>query len=1019
MEQHREIDCSPIRHKHCPSASYGISGIEKIVIKGNKMKTLHFFKIYLALFVICGLSHPFSYAEYLTSNQADFSSLSFDQLRERIQAEIKFAQEFIKLYPDQKKTWQQLIGDAEAAVSEIWDNSSFVDFQETVRKSEEILSPIGKVAKSYTIHCVGHAHIDMNWMWSWPETVAVTHDTFTTVLKLMEEFPDFCFTQSQASVYALIKKYDPDLFAQIKKRVDEGRWEVAAVHWVEGDKNLASGESLARHLLYTRQFVQENFGLAPEEIPLDWEPDTFGHALTIPAIVSRGGVKYYYMCRGGEFEKPPIFWWRAPDGSRVLVNLETTWYISTIGPHNALELLDFVAETKLQDWMKVYGVGDHGGGPTRADILKCLEMDAWPIFPNFEMCTARDYFARLELQTDKFPVLEKELNFEFPGCYSSQSQIKKFNRLGENQAVEAETSASLAHLICGRDYPNQQLKEAWINILFGHFHDILPGSGVRATRQYQSGLFQESAAALSMIKSSSLKDIAGKIDTSFSSAKSDKASFEEGQPRSLGAGAGRGTGDGYLSSAVHQKRGALPFVVFNPSAWPRSEAVQVAIWDTETQEDSAQENDDKKFIVRSSKGETFLAQKIESGRYWGHQYVDLVIPVSVGPLGYNSYCIEEDLSSSDTEARSDDFQVTCDEKELSFENEYLSVRFDRLTGGVVQLIAKRTDLDLADPDDPMGILEYVLERPGGMSAWVIHDPKKMLCPLELDSLEVIQSDRYLASLKADARLNQSEISITYTLKAGVPWLEIEVEAFWLEQGSAETGIPCLRMRFPTALSGAKARYEIPFGSIERELNQGEEVPGLRWAEVSGNIRNSTQKAGLVLLNDCKYGHSLDGSTLGLTLIRSSYSPDPLPEAGALSMRMAIVPHSGQLASSDMVRLGASFNHPLQIIYTDTHKGDLPSVTDFLMSCEQDNVVISSMKKEERNDGIILRLFETEGKKGKVSVISNDSLLGKITSVEEVDLLERPLRNSTARLTGKGIEVEVPAYGIVSVKLNFK
>jgi alpha-mannosidase len=983
------------------------------------MNSRNIFKMCLALAVIFGILVPLSSARHSTSRSGDLSSLRFDQLRERIQSEVEFAREFIELYPGQKKTWQKLIEDAEAMAFESWENSSLPEFREAVRDAEKILSPIGQAAKTYTIHCVGHAHIDMNWMWSWPETVAVTRDTFTTVLELMEEFPGFCFTQSQASVYALIKKYDPDLFARIKKRIAEGRWEVAAVQWVEGDKNMASGESLARHLLYTRQFVQENFGLTPEDLPLDWEPDTFGHALTIPAIVSRGGVKYYYMCRGGDFEKPPIFWWKAPDGSQVLVNLETTWYISTIGPHNALELLDFVEETGLQDWMKVYGVGDHGGGPTRADILSCLEMDTWPVFPSFKMSTARDYYSLLDQHADEFPVLDKELNFEFPGCYTSQSQIKKFNRLGESQSIEAETSASLARLICGKEYPTLDIRDAWINVLFGHFHDILPGSGVRATRQYQSGLFQETAAALNMIKSRSLKALAERVDTSFTGMKKDRASSEEGEDRSLGAGAGRGTSDGYLSSAVHRKKGSIPFVVFNPLAWPRSETVQVTMWDPGIGEGSAQEESHKHFTVRASSGEILPAQQVKAGNYWGHRYIDLVIPVSTGPLGYASYCIEEAQTPSEKKEEKNKFRVKVNEKELRFENEHLSVRFDRLTGGIVQLIDKSTGMDLADPEDPMGLLEYVVERAGGMSAWVIHDPKKIVCPLELDSLEIVQDNRYLASIQAKAKLNESEISVTYTLKAGNPWLEIVVEAFWLERGSAETGVPSLRMRFPISLADAQARYEIPFGSIERNLNRGEEVPALRWAEVSGNLRNSTRKAGLVLLNDCKYGHSLSGSTLDLTLIRSSYSPDPVPEFGNLSVRMAVVPHGGDLVPSEMVRLGASFNHPLQIIYTDTHEGELPSDADFLLYSGQENVIVSSLKKAEQDEGIILRLFETDGKEGKASVFYNDSLLGKIVGVEEVDILERPLEKSTARMSDRGIEVEVPAYSIVSLKLYFK
>jgi len=146
-----------------------------------------------------------------------------------------------------------------------------------------------------------------------------------------------------------------------------------ASQWVEADKNLVAGESIARHLLYTRRFMKDELGLEPEEVPIDWSPDTFGHARTIPTLVSRGGVTRYYACRGGRDDKPPVFWWRGPDGSRVLVNLETTWYLKAAGPENASALLAFAAKTGLRDWMNVYGVGDHGGGPTRRDIRRILE----------------------------------------------------------------------------------------------------------------------------------------------------------------------------------------------------------------------------------------------------------------------------------------------------------------------------------------------------------------------------------------------------------------------------------------------------------------------------------------------------------------------------------------------------------------------------------------------------------------------------------------------------------------------
>ena len=246
------------------------------------MKIFRFLVICMTILIISG-NFPFLLfsTPYLAFGE-ELSRPNRDHLRERIESEIKFSREFVKLYPEQAKTWEKLISDAGALITGLWERSSWEDCNQTVQEAEKILLPIGEAAKTYTIYCVGHAHIDMNWMWSWPETVAVTNNTFTTVLKLMEEFPDFCFTQSQASVYKIIKDFNPELFEQIKKRILEGRWEVAAVHWVEGDKNLISGESLVRHLLYTRRFVEENFGLKPEEVPLDWEPAVSYTHLTLP-----------------------------------------------------------------------------------------------------------------------------------------------------------------------------------------------------------------------------------------------------------------------------------------------------------------------------------------------------------------------------------------------------------------------------------------------------------------------------------------------------------------------------------------------------------------------------------------------------------------------------------------------------------------------------------------------------------------------------------------------------------------
>jgi len=933
---------------------------------------------------------------------------------ERFDAEAEFAEAFAKLHPSRSRSWLKLIDQARRLVGESVSAGRGGRLGSAVRKAEALLAPIGKAAKTYTVHCVGHAHIDMNWMWSWPETVAVTNDTFITVLKLMDEFEQFCFTQSQASVYAIVARYNPELLERIKQRVAEGRWEVAAVHWVEGDKNLASGESLARHLLYTRRFIAQMFELAPEQVPLDWEPDTFGHAHTIPTIVSKGAVRRYYLCRGGDFEKPPVFWWQGPDGSRVLVNAETTWYNDHIGPDNAAAMLKFCRATGLKDWMCVYGVGDHGGGPTRRDILRAIDMNTWPIWPNFRFAAAGSYFDILEKHGRRWPVLDRELNFEFTGCYSSQSRIKKFNRMGENCCLEAETAAMLARRALGRDYPGEQLRQSWINTLFGHFHDILPGSCVQATREYQSGLFQRTAAATGMIKTHSYRALAAAADTSFA------AGDDKCEAAAMGAGAGRLNAPASISAATHVARGNRALVIFNPTAWPREEVVTTTVWGDE-------EIGSKAFVVRGPDGQATAAQRIGAGKYWDHNYVDLAFPVAVGPAGYAA-CVVEENNSSRAE-RQGQGPVTVQggfrggEKQpagaMGLENEYLAVGFDRATSGIVKLLDKTTGRDLADPADPLGVLEYVLERPGGMSAWIIGDVKRCVCPLEVENFEPVHAGPYVGSLAARLKVNDSTITVTYTLKAGQPQLEITLQADWVERGGPESGTPTLRMKFPFALVGATGRYEIPFGSIARESNAGREVPALRWADVAGRPAAARGRAGCTLLNDCKYGYSLDGSTLRVTLLRSSYSPDPLPEMGSHTMRLALVPHGGNLATAKLVRLGAGFNHPLVPVPTDVHKGLLPADSGPVVSAAPANVVVSSVKKCEDDDAIICRLFEADGKAADARVALSKALLGRIADAAEVDLLERPIDPSTAKATKTGFTVRIAANGIASVKVAFK
>jgi len=356
--------------------------------------------------------------------------------------------------------------------------------------------------------------------------------------------------------------------------------------------------------------------------------------------------------------------------------------------------------------------------------------------------------------------------------------------------------------------------------------------------------------------------------------------------------------------------------------------------------------------------------------------------------------------------------------ELTIENASLLVRFDKLTGGVAALVDKKSGLNVVPAGQPMGVVEYLVERPRDMSAWSMADAKTRLFPVPVNALRVKLANPYVASVESTMKIGESDVTVTYTLRSGEPHLEVAVHALWLERGGPQVGTPKLRMLFPTALDKASGTYEIPFGTVTRDLNTGEEVPSQRFADVAGEAA-SGKPAGVLVLNDSKYGHSLQGSTLAITLIRSSFEPDNLPEIGQHDVRMAILPHAGPMPRAEMIRQGVAFNRPLQVVGTGLHAGRLPAASAGLAVLEPANVVVSGVKKAEAGDELVVRLYETAGTACTAFVEFNGGIFGRVERAREADLLERPLEPGTARTKGNGFTVELPAFGIATVRVKMR
>jgi alpha-mannosidase len=965
--------------------------------------------------------------------QARSGLAHFNHEINRFETQLQFAEGLCDLHPDQAPAWRPLMDKAAEIVAEAAGEGNLVALRDAVRKAESHLAPLAKSAKNYAIHLAGHAHIDMNWMWSWPETVSITVDTFSTMLKLMEEFPEFRFSQSQASVYAILEKHRPDLLKKIAARVREGRWEVTASHWVETDKNMAGAEALCRHLLYTRRYMQKLFGLAPEDVPIDWSPDTFGHAATVPTYLAQGGVKFLYMHRPGDPEvaKMWLFRWAAPDGARVLVRNDTpsshAYNGEVQGPVLVKDCLAFCRQTRLQDHLFIFGVGDHGGGPTRRDMLQILEMRQWPVFPRLEFDTVVGYMSKIDAQANKLPVIERELNFEFTGCYTTETLIKKVNRLAENRLADAETAAALSWSMTGSEYPGAMFEEAWRDTLFSHFHDILPGSGVHDTRTYTHGLFQKTAATTAQIETHVLRELARRVDTSRAPASLLAVSPSSALCNGVGGGVGYGSVNGAVTASEQSAgNGPRPFVVFNPLLDDRDEMVEATIWDNSPTLDSPIRK--ASFVVQGPDGRLAPAQIVNKGHYWRHEFVTLAFRAKVRGGGYALYTILEDSAPSLipslpiekqavlTEPRHHCVYAFRERADVGLENEFLAVSINPVTGGIRRLTDKKSGLDLITPEAEAPALEYTVERPHGMTAWLIQHPGSAPQVPVLRDLRRTQTGPLKAALEADLRIEQSDFTMAYELRAGDPRLYVRISGVWFQRGTKEIGIPTLAFALPLALEKARARYEIPFGAVDRTLHGGEEVPALQWAQVlgrpsAGKARKKGQ-AGLLLLNDSKHGHSLDGTTLRLTLIRSSYDPDILPEIGQHEINLALQPFGGDMTVPEAIRAGQAFNRGLKVAGTDVHPGDWPSEEAILRQADP-AILVSGVKRSEDGGGLIVRVFNPSDTGASARLTLHPDLAKRVRGVEAVDLMERPVKGSITWKRGTAV-FPLPAFGLGTV-----
>jgi alpha-mannosidase len=900
-----------------------------------------------------------------------------------IRMEILAARPMIVAYEEGRAERQQQLDAAVKAIDfSPLDKNDQAGFDASLRRAQSKLQSLSAWLKQFTVRAVGNSHIDMAWLWPWTETVEVVRNTFQSVLDLMREYPDFKFTMSSARTYEWMQEKYPDMFEQIKQRVKEGRWEVIGGMWVEPDLNMPDGESLVRQILVGKRYFQKNFGA---DIKIGWNPDSFGYNWQLPQIYKKSGIDYFVTSKllwATDYTKFPyrLFWWEAPDGSRLLTYFPHE-YANEFDAQQITQDLSLYAPliygagvTDSPQMLYLYGIGDHGGGPTRTMLDRANRLrDPNTVFPTIDFSTAKEFFADLnqELPNLKVPTWKDELYFEYHrGVYTSQADTKQRIRRDEELMLDAEKYASLASLY-GRPYAQDQFELTWKNLLFDHFHDVMPGSGIAVNYLDAKRNLEEVARSAKEISDGALDEILAHVNTQ---------------------------GDG------------VPVVVFNSLSWPRTEVIEA-----EVQLPGPASQVEVVDAIGHRVESQLLAMDSATNR------AGVLILADTPALGYKTYFVRSTPKTSVSSKRDNDEVVQASSETLK--NAYIQVKVDSHTGCITSLLDLQNQREaLAPPETDAGgpkafvcgnLLQAFSDKPKRWDAWNIDsDFEEQHWDLDkADEVKLVEGGPLRAVIRVKKHFQNSTFVQDITVYAGMPRVDVKMHADWHEKHIL------LKVAFPLSAHSDQGTFEIPFGSIERPTTRNTpaeaakfEVPAQRWADLS-DTKSADTKHGFSLLNDSKYGYDVKGNVLRLSLLRSPEWPDPHADEGHHEFTYSLYPHAGSWRDAQTVRRGYELNYKLIAIQAQRHEGTLPSEHAFVR-VEPDNVVLTAIKKSEDDDSLVLRFYEWAGKEADVKL----QLPAGAQSASETDLMERSIANLAVQ--NDAVTVHTKPYEIKTLKVRF-
>ncbi|MBO3091610.1 alpha-mannosidase [Schleiferilactobacillus harbinensis] len=802
-----------------------------------------------------------------------------------------------------------------------------------------------------TVYAVGHTHIDMAWLWTVAQAIEKGERSFTSVLALMRQYPDFKFLHSTPQLYLFIKERYPKLYAQIKAAVAAGQWEPEGAMWVEADCNLTSGESLVRQILYGKRFFQTEFGVDNQIL---WLPDVFGYSAALPQILRKSGVHYFMTTKlaWNDTDEIPFdsFQWQGIDGSKVLTHLintvsegyaPTPWFATYNGMLNARVVKKswdrYKQRQQSDEILLAYGYGDGGGGPTfgMIETMQRLENHVWGM-PLVKSATALDFFQALDRDAERkpLPTWLGELYFEFHrGTYTSIAKNKQNNRRAENTL---QTVEKLFSTYAPADYPADTLHRLWQTTLLDQFHDVLPGSAIEAVYQQTDKNYAQLFTALSA------------TEENFAATQ--------------------------LTPAVDR------LVLYNPAGLAADLETTIALPPDKT--------------VQAAHGQPVRVQHLA-----GEQAL-IQLP-QAAPLALQELQIVP--GQADSQPRQPeplDGHYATDDLQITFDAAF----------NIVGLYDKQAQREVLPAGGQFNRLMVYADYPREYDAWNIDgDYRRQSWPVDhVVTAEVTDRGPIRDTLHIVRQFNQSMIEQWLHLYHGTTRIAFTTRLDWHEHHAL------LRTLFDVAVNAQHADFDIQFGNVSRPVARNTsweqaqfEVAGQKWADMSET------DYGLSLLTDAKYGYSATYQQLGLTLLKSATEPNPNADQGIQKFTYEALLHQGSWRTAATMAAAQRLNIA-PVIWPNYALPDTTPAAQSRLACNQQNVLLDTVKQAEDDDALIVRLYEYHNAQTTATL----TCARPVKSAMLCNLLEHDQQPLTVSADGRQITVPFKPYEIQTIKLRF-